>query len=421
MRRFVPLVVLLTVLAYGGVAPAGAGGPFPPDVVTELDAVVQKVRDIGAPGTVLAVSVPGEGRYLTASGTAGENDPTPLDPSMHFRIGSNTKTFTATAVLQLVDECLLSLDDPVEQWQPGLVSAPGVTIRNLLNMTSGIPDYSGTDAFVQELGNDPLHVWPPQELIDLVATTPAMFAPGSQWSYTNTNYIILGLIVEALRGQPLETVIQERILDPVGLAETEFPTTPDIPAPGTHGVLVLIDDNLDPLQTQSINVSPSAFWAAGAMTSTVGDLERWVPVLAEGSLLSPGLQAERMTLVPIPIANVFAPFPGSDAATLPAGYGLGLFAAGGYVGHNGDVPGFESIMVHDPATGTTIVQLQNASMLEEIDDKQNDIGAAEIPNYVLPTVAGILGQDPPLPPNPSDAATPTCAATPVVAAPRFTG
>jgi D-alanyl-D-alanine carboxypeptidase len=411
--------------------PAAGGGDFPPEVVNELDTLVQQLIDLHEPGVILGVAVPGQGRYLGVAGTVSIDDPTPLDPSRHFRVGSITKTFTATAVLQLVDDCLLELDATIDRWQPTIANADRITVRQLLNHTSGIDDYDNSPAFNDVFNADPLFVWDPQQLVDLGAALGPQFPPGTAWEYSNTNFVILGLIVESITGQPLEQVMADRIFTPLGLADTSFPTTPAMPAPATQGAEVTIDDMGNLVREEIFNFSPSATWAAGAIISTLDDLQVWAQALATGALLSPGVQEERLTFVSMvgpdsPSGVVFTPTPlGNPGPDLPVGYGLGIFAAGGYLGHNGSVPGYESMMVFDPVTGTLIVELHNGRVFEETGSGRRliefDLG---LPNDVLPSVAGILGQDPPQPANPVDPAGATCAtpAAPLTAPPvRFTG
>ena len=417
--------------------PAEAGGEFPPAIDAQLEALTESLVQLHAPGALLGVSVGGQGRFLGVAGVAGVDDATPLDPAMHLRIGSITKTVTATAVLQLVDRCLLGLDDTIDRWQPGVRGADVITVRDLLGMRSGIHDYAETAEFNTVFSSDPLFEWEPQQLIDIVAHRDPMFPAGSAHFYSNTNYIILGLIVESITGQPLEQVIEERVLQPLGLLNTSFPTTPAIPSPAAPGGSVVIDPNGDLVSEMPFNMNPSAAWAAGAMISTIGDLELWARALVAGTLLSPGVQAERLQLEPTvgpgnPQGISFPSFPAFPGPTLASLYGLGLFTIGGYIGHNGSVPSHEAIMVFDPNTETLIVEMQTAEVAEQgdVDHKVVDFPGV-LPALTVPSVAGILGQDPPLPPNPSNAGVPHCAPAqpaplarapaPILATPTFTG
>ncbi len=421
-----------------GAPPPGAEPGFPEPITKSFEELLQFFTNVHVPGTVLGVTVPGQGRFVGVTGTAGLGDPTPLDPAMRFRIGSVTKTFTATAVLQLVDDCRLRLDDTIERWQPDLPEASNITVRQVLNQTSGIPDFGDDERIINKFQRDPFQVFAPQTLVDVAATMPRSFAPGAEWEYSNTNYFVLGLIVEDVTGLPLEQVIQQRILDPLHLEATSLPTTPAIPEPATSGSNVEIDDDLNVVSEQSVNFNPSAMWAAGAMTSNLFDLETWARALVDGTLLSPETQRARLTLVPmvgpeVPNGSVFEPVGGGVGPALTAEYGLGLFTMGGYIGHNGDVPGYEAVMMFDPETGTLIVELQNARLSQEDNALAPPEMDLELPSSSVPTIAGILGQDPPLPANPIGPTDPPCEppspsrpgvsrpATPIAAVPRFTG
>ncbi|MDQ4134333.1 MAG: beta-lactamase family protein [Actinomycetota bacterium] len=429
-RRVLLAVTLVSSMVAAGVVATPAGAELPPTVTSQLDDLAQFVTaELHVPGTVLGVSVEGQGRHVAASGTAGLDDPTPVTPDMRFRIGSITKTFTATAVLQLVDDCRLGLDDTIARFQPALAYADQVSVRELLQHTSGIPDFERDPAFQSAFSADPFRVWAPQELIDLVVDDPPGFTPGTQWSYSNTNYFILGLIVESVTGRPFEEVIEQDILRPLGLNATSVPTTPAIPPPATSGVELTLNSDRSIQSIVPFNFDPSAAWAAGAMVSNVPDLERWARALATGELLSPTLQQQRLSLVPtggeLPALSAF---PGP---TLSLGYGLGVFNAGGYLGHDGEVNGYQAVMVHDPQTGTTIVQVQNAAVAIEVPDNDNSPGNVEVPDLVMPSVVGILGQQaqplptpvppatvscpPPAPPAPRPDASPAPVATPVPA------
>jgi D-alanyl-D-alanine carboxypeptidase len=431
---------VVTVLLLPGLhaSPVDAQGGFSPEVEEQLDEIAAYITGPPwyVPGGVVGVSVDADS-YVTASGVAGYESSTPLTPDMHFRIGSITKTFTATVVLQLVQSCELSLDDTIDRWQPQQPGARDITVENLLNMTSGIPEFMTTTAFQDVAENDPLHEWQPQQLIDLVEDEPLLFPPGEGWFYSNTNYFILGLIAEEITGKPLETLVEERIIGPLGLDDTSFPTTPAMPAPGTTGLIMEFDSDWNLLASQDDPVlSPSALWAAGAMISTQADLHTWARALADGTLLSPEVQAARRQVAGTLIT--FSPPEGEPGPDLVVRYGLGLFEAGGMIGHNGDIPGYESIMVHDPDTDTTVVVLQNANMVvDEEGPGPTGVVALELTSFALPWALGVLGLESPYeavprpelpycpPPIETAAGPPPATVTPVAipipAAARFTG
>jgi D-alanyl-D-alanine carboxypeptidase len=414
---------LLTLVVLGTaslVAMPASGGDttstLPPAVTTRLDALVQGVQNLHVPGLVLGVDVAGQGSYVAAAGQSGLDDLAPVAPESRFRIGSITKTFVATVVLQLVGECKLELDDTLDRWQPTITDASAITIRELLQHTSGIPDYQATTTFQDRLDHDPFFEWNHQDLVTLIAGQPLLFTPGTQWSYSNSNYLLLGLIAEAVTRRPLEELVRERIIEPLGLHGTSFPTTAAIPSPTTHGTDVLLDkQTLQPIDEQPFNFSPSGVWAAGAMISTVPDLSVWARALATGALLPPSVQAQRLQFVSTGGA---LPTP-EHGPTLPLSYGLGIMAAGGYLGHNGEVTGYESIMVYDPTSGTTIVEVQNATVSTGVPRRPATDADVPVADVVVPTVAGILGQS--AGPTPTARAAPPLRCSVPTALPRFTG
>jgi D-alanyl-D-alanine carboxypeptidase len=416
--RLVVSLVAVAALAVVAIPASGADttSTLPPAITTQLDTHVQGVQDLHVPGLVLGVDVPGQGSYVAAAGQSGLDDPQPVAPDSRFRIGSITKTFVATVILQLVGECRLGLDDTLDQWQPSITDASAITIRELLQHTSGIPDYQDTTTFQDQLKSDPFFDWNHQDLVTLIAGQPLLFSPGTQWSYSNSNYLLLGLIAEAVTGRPLEELVRTRIIEPLGLQGTSFPTTAEIPPPSTHGTDVLLDENtLQPLNEHPFDFSPSGVWAAGAMISTMPDLMVWAQALASGALLPPAVQAERLQFVPTGDA---LPQP-TQGPLLPLSYGLGIMAAGSYLGHNGEVTGYEAIMMHDVVSGTTIVEVQDATV--SVGKPRHPASDAVVPvaDAIVPTVAGILGQS--AGPTPTPPAAPPLQCSVPAALPRFTG
>lgn len=193
-----------------------------------------------------------------------------------FRVGSITKTFVATVVLQLIGERTLALDDTVEHWLPGVVpNGRHITVRQLLSHTSGLFDYGGDRKFVAEAYRHPLKNWTPRQIVAIATAHKPRFAPKAGWSYSDTNYYALGLIVEAATGHSLALELRHRIIVPLRLRATSFPNAPDINGRYAHGYF------LRPLQDVSVG-SPSVQWAAGALVSNADDLARFFRALLAG-------------------------------------------------------------------------------------------------------------------------------------------
>jgi D-alanyl-D-alanine carboxypeptidase len=275
---------------------------------------------------------------IAGVGDLSTGAPVPVDG--YIRVGSNTKTFTAVVVLQLVGEGLIGLDEPVETYLPGLLRGDGIdgnniTVRQLLQHTSGLPNY--TDIFRDGLLPFQHRYMQPVHLADIALERPAEFVPGERWGYSNTNYVVAGLLIEGVTGRPVIEEITERTIEPLGLRHTYFPNVGDegIRRPHPHGYHT--DDPAGPLVDVTIS-DPSFGWAAGQLISTPSDLARFFTALLDGRLLEPELLAEMQ-------ATVAAP----DLAEIVPGtrYGLGLtstpLTCGGLAwGHGGDIPGYHT-------------------------------------------------------------------------------
>jgi D-alanyl-D-alanine carboxypeptidase len=320
--------------------------------------LAQRIVAAGMPGAVVYVR-DRTGVRAAAAGRADLRKKTPLSPAMSFRVGSITKSFVATVVLQLIGEGKLSLADTLDHWLPGVVPAgPQITVRELLNHTSGIANYTSEVTFAAALVAMPLRVWTPLELVSFVDGRPPLFAPGTVWYYSNTNFILLGLIVERITGRPLGDELRDRIFQPLGLAHTALPTAAaSMPNPFAHGYL-LPNNGLIPVRTyRDVTAwNPSWAWAAGAVVSTADDLARFYGALLSGDLLKPELLAAMEDTVPMTTD------PGGP------GYGLGLIhdadvtACSDTWGHDGAVPGYTSFVSGRRDGSRVAVVLVNSSV-----------------------------------------------------------
>ncbi|MEU2452409.1 serine hydrolase domain-containing protein [Streptomyces sp. NPDC012765] len=314
-----------------------------PAVAAQLDAAVRQVmREAQVPGVTVGLWAPGKGSYVRSFGVADKATGAPMKPDLHVRIGSETKTFTVTALLQLVDRGKVALDDPIGDYITGVPNGDRITLRQLAGMRSGLFNYSMDGDFITRLEKDPEQPMSPQQLLDYSFRHPVLFEPGAKFDYSNTNLILLGLVVEKITGRPLHEVIADDVVGPAGLRSTVFPTNAALPVPYAHGYT---DQTASGKVEDSTHWNPSWAWAAGAMISDLQDLRSWARTLAVGTLLKPATQAERLKTTPMDI-------PG-------AGYGLGIFDVQGWIGHNGSIPGYEVLPVHLPAADATMVILLN--------------------------------------------------------------
>ena len=289
----------MTVVALAGTAlPARADGTgaLPR---RELQGLFDGVVAAGVPGAIGLVRH--DNRTWDGASGLGTVDPARrMRPDDRFTIGSVTKIFVATVVLQLVGEGRLALDDSVERRLPGLVpNGANITIRQLLNHTSGLFDHTvDPRVFAPYFGGDFGFVWQPRQLVAIAAEHPPLFAPGTRHSYSNTGYVLLGLIIEAVTRTGLRHQLQARIFRPLDLDGTTFPLSEvRIRGPHSHAYLAGADPTGDLLDVTAL--SRTWAWAAGGMISTAKDLAQFNRALLRGRLLAPPLLREMLTTVPI--------------------------------------------------------------------------------------------------------------------------
>ncbi|MFE4261679.1 serine hydrolase domain-containing protein [Streptomyces sp. NPDC056883] len=331
-----------------------------PAVARQLDDAIRKVMDEAKiPGVQVALSAPGKGTYLRAFGVADKATGAPMTDGLNMRIGSETKTFTVTAMLKLVDEGKIGLDDPIGKYVDGVPNGDRITLRELAGMRSGLFNYSADEDFFKALTSDPRRPFTPQELLAYSFKHPVLFEPNAKFYYCNTNLILIGLVVEKISGQTLADYITEEVVEPAGLKHTLFPTGAEFPTPHAQGYT---DQTASGKTEDAADWNPSWGWAAGAMISDLTDLRQWAKVLATGELLTPATQAERLDVVPA--------LPGT-------GYGLGIFNVQGWIGHNGSLPGYQSLTVYNPQQSeATLVVLLNTDISAEGEEPSTLFGKA---------------------------------------------
>jgi D-alanyl-D-alanine carboxypeptidase len=302
--------------------------------------VAQQVLASGAPGYMARID-DGHRVARTVAGLADTATQRSLTSRDQFEIGSNTKTFISTLALQLVDQRKLDLSAPVSTYLPGVVpNGHNVTVRMLLNHTSGLFSYTADPDFFTEMGKDPQHVWTDQELLAVAFKHDPNFAPGASWSYSNTNYILVGMILQKQTGKTLPDLVRQRIARPLGLTHTYFaaPRATNTGPGYAHGYAVSFAAG-SPTYADTSSW-PLGGWAgaAGAIISTPNDLSRFFSAVLGGKLFSQHQLNQMKTTVEVP-----ADFP------IKGGYGLGLFKiespCGTVWGHGGDTMGHHSTAV----------------------------------------------------------------------------
>ncbi|WP_250291750.1 serine hydrolase domain-containing protein [Frankia sp. CiP1_Cm_nod1] len=350
---FLATVVLLSPLL-AGAAPALAGTAAHPAPEPDTSRIDPELRTLlsdgiaaGVPGAVVRVQ-DHRGIRQAAAGVADLATGAPLRPQARVRVGSITKTFVATVVLQLVGEGRLTLDRPVERWLPGLLrNGNKITVRQLLNHTSGLFDYTADPSLVAGIVRN--RVFAPTELVAIAETHPGAFASGTAWEYSNTNYIVAGLLVESITHHPLGEELQRRIFKPLGLADTSFPaTTGELPGYYAHGYVPAdLVPTADGRPFDVTGLNPSHAWAAGAIVSSAKDVSHFYRSLMGGELLRARmLQEMKTTTVENPADPDFR-------------YGLGIERVqdrcGANWGHSGAIFGYQTMAFWNEDTTRTVV------------------------------------------------------------------
>ncbi|MFF7872974.1 serine hydrolase domain-containing protein [Streptomyces californicus] len=333
----------------------------------------------GGPGALVEVR-DRRGSTVLTDGVADVTSRTPVHRDSRFRIGSMTKAFTATAVLRLVEEGRVRLDARVERYLPGVVRGHGndgraITVRQLLQHTSGLPDFLD-HLDPREIVKDPLAHRDPLDLVNIALAHPPEFDPGSGWSYSNTGYLLAGMIIERVTGRTYAEEIQRSVIEPLGLEETSVPADdPEIPGPHPRGY-VRPGDGAPLLDITAVN--PSVGGAAGGIISSGSDVNRFLGALLGGELLHPAQLREMMRTTPTGSADGRRYGLGLESKPLPRG--------GRYWGHTGDFLGYETAAgaTVDGREATVMVNLGPGSSDAQSDGIQDAIETALTRGHWLP-------------------------------------
>ncbi|HEY5847036.1 MAG TPA: serine hydrolase domain-containing protein [Microlunatus sp.] len=389
------MVTTATIMALIGAACAGPAAPSAPgtsastpttapalktnDQAALLAMVDKTAEELLVPGYLVLLRTP-QGEFVAASGTTKLGEKRLPAAATHFRIGSITKTMTSAANLLLAQEGKLSLDDPVTKYIPDVPNGDNITIAQLLKMRSGLYNFTNSPAISTKMDDDPTKVWKPQQLLEIAFAQPPNFAPGAEYEYNNTNYVLLGLIVEKLDGQPIATVFEERFFKPLGMTDTSFPAAASnaIPEPFSHGYMyggastvmtgsppytpaMAAEARAGTLQPKDYTgVNHSFAWAAGAVISTAADLATWMKALSGGKVFN--AEYQRIWQDSPEIIN-----PANSYNWY--GYGIDQLRWGNHVLdlHGGQTTGYNAEAGHDPATDMTLVIWSNLTM--SLDNK----------------------------------------------------
>ncbi|TFG75480.1 MAG: class A beta-lactamase-related serine hydrolase [Thermodesulfobacteriales bacterium] len=362
LKRTATLILIFTILSFfliSSSCDSDSNSSLDPELAQRLEEILlENMEEFGIPGALVGVWIPGEGNLIIEQGVSDIDNDKPIEKNDHVRIGSVTKSFTVTVILQLVGEGLLSLDDPLSKFFPEIENSDA-TVRDLANMRSGIFNYTEDNEFVMLLIQDLLRKWAPQELVDVADDNLPYFAPDGGWHYSNTNTVILGMIIEQVTGNFVGDEIQKRIIEPLGLSGTIYPISPDIPSPFSRGYA-----EFDPeVGLMDVTFSdPSASAGSGAMISKLSDLRIWGEALGKGTLLNKEThQVQINSLSPI----VFDPCDDDDPERAKRScpeydkYGLGIGELNGWIGHTGEYIGYTALVMYEPESGAVVVILMN--------------------------------------------------------------
>ncbi len=357
-------------------APARQATPVP--AADRAEAIVALTREIMEKqhlrAVILRVVIDGEEIVTTALGESMTG--VPATPEMRFRNGAVAYFYLSTLLLRFVDQGLIGLDDPIERWLPDLPDADLVTLRMITNNTAGYPDYVQNQTLLDALNEHPFRQWTNQELIDIGLSTPRLFAPGTNWDYSHTNFVILGEALEKIGGKPLDVLMQEQVLGPMGLRHTVASTTPAIPEPALHafsaerrGALGIPADM--PFYEEATYWNPSWTVAKGLVqTMDIEDLATTAIAVGEGTILS--TESHQAQIDP-GMLGFGTPIPGcAGCRTLNTAYNYGLAAVlhGEWVLQNPLFSGFAAIGAYLPPKKIAIA-VANTFAEASFDDKGN--------------------------------------------------
>ena len=343
-----------------------------PTIQTRFQQVLERNRALfNFPGVQAGVWT-SSGSWVGTSGTSAPGGERPPARDDHTRIGSITKTFTVMLLLQLVDQKLVSLDDPIGMYIPGLPNGDTATLRMLASMTSGIPSYTFDKSFLDAYFSNPRAVFAPEQLLNYVKGKDKDFTAGTRVAYSNSNTVALGMVIELRTRKPFAQVLKENILVPLGMTRTLSPGQSNaLPAPYMRGVTLQAypEDTIK----DATEWNPSWGFSAGDMISTLDDLRRWAVALGTGEgLVSSEMQKQRE-------ASMISSVPPNSPSMA---YALGFGVSNGWIGHTGELPGFNTSVQYDPRTRTVVVVMVNS-----------DIPAASASGQAIdpaPTISGEL-------------------------------
>lgn len=290
-------------------------------------------------GVLVSITGPA-GNYEKAYGTTGSR---PLTTADHFRMASITKTFTGTALWRVIDAGLVSLDDTIEQFVPGIPNGNIITVAQVFSMQSGVFDYTSDSGVLFQILLNPTGAFSQDRALQLIKGGASQFTPGSKYTYNNSNAIVARAIVEAVTGRNFVEILRTDIFTPLGMTQTDWPSAVTIPEPAS----------------KASNFNPEIAGAAGALTTTIGDMTKWAKAMRDGTLISSESLDLWHNTFPSTIANSFSTASGTTGPPANFHYGYFQMRAGSWHGHDGGITGFSTAVAFDETTGATIAVAEN--------------------------------------------------------------
>ena len=389
MRTDANLVIGIAILIAGCSRPGSTGGTStlkPIDQAALQTMVDNTAKELLIPGALVLLRTP-KGEFTVTYGTTLLGATNPPRADTHFRIASNTKTMTSAVIMELAQENKLSLDDPISKYVPEVPNGNNITIAQLLEMRSGLYNYTDDPIIAATMDANPAKVWTPVEVLAIAFAHPPNFPPGAQYEYDNTNYALLGVVAEKLDGKPLAQVMHDRLFGPLKMRNTELPgsTVNTIPEPYSHGYLygsssaALTGEppyssevqaaaragTLLPKDYTDVNHSFAA--AAGGVISTANDCATWIKALVAGRVLNSTYQRRWL--------DSLKPEDPNKPKGQKYGYGIVQLSWGPNTiyFHGGETPGFNSKISYDPANDMTLIIWTNLTVSLDFQQTANTL------------------------------------------------
>ena len=389
MRTDANLVIGIAILIAGCSRPGSTAGTStlkPIDQAALQTLVDNTAKELLIPGALVLLRTP-QGEFTVTYGTTLLGATNPPSADTHFRIASNTKTMTSAVIMELAQENKLSLDDPISKYVPEVPNGNNITIAQLLEMRSGLYNYTDDPIISATMDANPAKVWTPVEVLAIAFAHPPNFPPGAQYEYDNTNYALLGVVAEKIDGKPLAQVMHDRLFGPLKMRHTELPgsTVNTIPEPYSHGYLygsssaALTGEppysaevqaaaragTLLPKDYTDVNHSFAA--AAGGVISTANDCATWIKALVAGRVLNPTYQRRWL--------DSLKPEDPNKPKGQKYGYGIVQLSWGPNTiyFHGGETPGFNSKISYDPANDMTLIIWTNLTVSLDFQQTANTL------------------------------------------------